>query len=345
VSRLRAVADQPLFVSLPCTIPCVDMAWGDRANVGWRRAAWTLMAALAGSLAAFAPGASAKPPAPQLAITAGQLEGKPYVFYAESAEAVRNSITITDTTTNRGKARSAKSVTKVVLIHGDNELILARRSVPALRPGQSDTGQETVVPDYRFPLGSYKVFLCANAGGKTIEQSNCRRMLPRYFFVIAAAWRGSLGGRESFGGSAGESWSAPNAELKFDQYEGGGVVTYLFHGTVGWIDSGIDAGGCTWSGAGTRTYNGDDSIGDLQVQYLRMSFIGSLGLGRPFYRINVSCPGQGTGHEPGPFHPEFWATSSEGQQTRLPFGAIFLPGSPTSGLMGTWTWRLERSGP
>jgi hypothetical protein len=307
-------------------------------------AAWTVFVAFVASLTAFVPGASGKARA-QLSITAGRLEGKPFLFYEEPAKTVADSITIVDTTTNRGNARAAKSVTKVVLVHGNDEFVLAHRAVPALRPGKSDTGQETVVADNRFLLGFYKVFMCANAGGGIPEQSNCVRILPRYFFVIAFAWRGSLGGRESFGGSAGERWNAPNAQLKFDQYEGGGVVSYLFHGTVGWIDSGIDAGGCTWIGAGTKTYNGDDSIGDLDVDYRRMSFIGGLAISRPFYRISVSCPVGGTGHEPGPFHPEFWATSSEGQRTRLRFGAIFLPGSPTTGLLGTWTWQLERSGP
>jgi hypothetical protein len=55
------------------------------------------------------------------------------------------------------------------------------------------------------------------------DESNCRKLLRRHFFVIPRGWVGTMGGVEGTGIT--HRRLVPEAQL---QFEPGGVVSYLF---------------------------------------------------------------------------------------------------------------------
>jgi hypothetical protein len=294
--------------------------------------------ALAAVLFAAAP-ALARKPAPHLVIASEELKGNPYAFWKE-----KQLVLVDDTTKNVGSARAGPSVTRVYLVREGNKLLLAQRAVPALPPGRHDTGTDTspLMLPIAFPIGSYALEICADAKHQVNRRGthSCKAMLPRNFFVIPRAWTGSLGGKEIE--RLTDEWSSPNARLTFDQYEGAGVVSYLFSGAVTWSDNGEDAGGCKITGSGTRTYANDASIGALSVDYLRETYSGNLqDTTGPPYQVTFSGCESPPPPQPGAYEPAFWLPLGTGTSVGLPWGSTSLPGSPRQVNGGTWTWNLQ----
>jgi hypothetical protein len=283
--------------------------------------------------------ALAKKPKPNLTVTAAELKGNPYAFWRE-----KGTITVEDITKNTGSARAGPTLTRVYLVHGKHQWMLAQRPVPALGPGKEHRDESSSDPfaAHDYPIGAYTLRICADAKHQVNESSehNCKRIShPRHFFVIARGWKGSLGGVETR--SLTDRWQSPNAQFTFDQYEGGGIVSYLFSGAVTWTDSGTDAEGCTVSGTGTRTYNEDASIGALSVGYLNEAYSGGLQdtSGPPFQATFSNCQ-HPPPPQPGDYEPAFWLPTVSGK-IPLPFGSTSLPGSPFQGSGATWSWNLD----
>jgi CARDB len=312
-----------------------------------------LTAVLVGALTLIAaPAQARKPPRhppgkPDLTAKA-VVAGDPYLFYGQT----HPTVTITDTVVNRGSGRAGPSLTRVLLEHDGKKWVLADRAVPALGPGRSDSGEDIVVPNTRFPLGAYKLFVCADAKHQEAEsdENNCVKLsTPRYFFVAAASWKGSLSGTFTAvgDGELTERWSSSDASLDFDQYEHGGIFTYLFNGSVTWTDSGQDSSGCQISGAGEDTFHGDAANGQLTVDYLKGEYT-TTGFSEEdgaFYDFTyhdcpfLTNPPSGTG----PLQRVFWEPEPLGAPIQLPFGSTTLPGSPSKVFTGSWTWNLART--
>ncbi|MBS1845601.1 MAG: hypothetical protein JST53_14385 [Actinobacteria bacterium] len=315
-----------------------------------------VVAALAGALALTAtPALARKPPRrqaprPNLTVTA-EVEGDPFLFYGQAPQ----KLTITDTVSNQGAGRAGPTLTKVYLEHDHKLWVLGDRAVAALGAGKTDTGNDTLHID-RFPLGAYKLIICTDAKkqeSETDESDNCVKLSdPRWFFVAAPRWGGSMSGTQTTvgNGELTERWNSTNASLDFDQYEHGGVFTYLFSGSVIWSDSGTDAAGCSISGSGEDSFKDDAANGQLTVNYLKGDYT-TTGLseesGVTFPLSIHDCP---SGHSPagtstGPFQRVFWEPSPLGTPVPLPFGSTSLPGSPSSLFNVAWTWNLKLKAP
>jgi CARDB len=319
---------------------------------------WAQITLLGASITALAlsvsPAAAKKPPRhtaakPDLTAKA-DIAGDPYLFYGQT----RSTITITDTVVNHGTGRAGPSLTRVLLEHDGKYRLLADRAVPAIGPGRTDSGEDTVVHANHLPLGAYKVVVCADAKSQEAESdeaNNCVKLTnPRYFFVAAASWQGSLSGSLTAvgDGELTERWSSNDASLDFDQYEHGGIFTYLFNGSVTWTDSGIDSAGCTISGAGEDTFHGSTANGQLTVDYLKGDYItgGISEEGGAYYPLTYrGCPDPTSGAAIGPLQRVFWEPEPLGAPIRLPFGSTTLPGSPSSVFQAAWTWNLQRKAP
>lgn len=142
-----------------------------------------------------APALAAKPkpkPKPDLVITAAELKGNSYAFWRE-----KDSIAIEDITKNTGSVRAGPTLTRVYLVHG-NEQLLAQRAVPALGPGKEHRDESSSDPfaAHNFPIGAYTLRICADGKHQVSEsnETNCKRLSPRNFFVIPRAWVGTMSG-------------------------------------------------------------------------------------------------------------------------------------------------------
>jgi hypothetical protein len=311
-----------------------------------RAGAALALAALIGLTLAASPAVAkkAKPleHEPDLVVTGAGLRGEPYAFRDE-----KGNITVEDVTKNTGSGRAGPSLTRVYLVHGRKQWLLTERAVPALGPGKEDRdeGSSRVFAPHEHPIGEYTLRICADAKNhvdESDELNNCKRMQPRHFFIAARAWVGSLGGIET-ASTITDRWQSTNAELLFDQYDGGGVFSYLFTGAVTWTISGTVANGCAISGMGTKSYDNDASIGALRVDYLNANYTGDFQeTGGPFFQVTFSnCPDGATPPPPeaAPYEPDFWLPSPA-STVPLPFGSTALPGSPSQ-FGGTWTWDLQ----
>jgi hypothetical protein len=312
-----------------------------------------LPAVLVAALALIAAPALARKPLrrpprkPDLAAKA-EVAGDPYLLYGQ----VHPTVTITDTVVNRGSGRAGPTLTRVFIEHDGKTWLLADRAVPALGPGRSSTGEDHVVRPNHFPLGAYKIVVCADAKRQEDEsdEDNCVKLsTPRYFFVAAASWKGSLSGSFTAvgDGELTERWSSTDTSLDFDQYEHGGIFTYLFNGSVTWTDSGHDSSGCQISGAGEDTFHGSAANGQLTVDYLKGDYTtaGFSEESGAFYDLTYhDCPFlTNPPSATAPLQRVFWEPSPLGTPIRLPFGSRMLAGSPSSVFTGTWTWNLTRT--
>ena len=285
-------------------------------------------------------GKEAKPkPKPDLVVTAATLNGNSYTFWRE-----KEPISVEDVTKNTGTRRAGPTLTRVYLVHGDKQWLLLQRPVPALGPGKEhqDEGSSDPFAVQNYPIGAYTLKICADGKHQVDEsnESNCRKMLPRHFFVIPRGWVGTMSGIETAGGITNR-WQVPKAQLQFDQFEPGGVVSYLFTGTVTWSSSGTAADGCAVTGSGSRSYDNDDSIGALSVDYLHETYTASLqDTSGPPYQVTFSGCDHPPPSQPGPYEPTFWLPSVA-STVALPFGSKSLPGSPAQNPFGaTYTWSL-----
>jgi hypothetical protein len=297
----------------------------------------SLVAAMLAALAspALARHASKHPKLPDLVPKTVRVNGKPYAFLGKTEA------TAIDTTKNVGAVRARRTHTYVVLVHDGRRWLLTDRLVPALGPGESHRGEGSSPHPVGAPIGAYTLEICGDAKNQvreSNEDNNCAPIRrPSHFFVAAQTWFGSLSGTKVSAGSQLETWRSTNARLDFDG-AGGGVFEYLFKGSVTWIDSGaVDK--CVQDGKGTKTYDHDDSIGSLTVDYLNGTYSGNLNenVDGPFYEIQDSCGGQ----LPGPQQPDFWNPFPDGSPVALPFGSRTLPGSPTRFGDTTWVWDLK----
>jgi hypothetical protein len=277
-------------------------------------------------------------PKPDLVVTAAELKGNSYTFWRE-----KDPISVEDITKNTGTRRAGPTLTRVYLVHGNKQWLLVQRPVPALGPGKEHREQSTsdALTAQNYPIGAYTLRICAD-GTHQVDESNernCKTLLPRHFFVIPRAWVGTMSGIEP--AAIIDRWQVPKAQLIFDQFEGGGVVSYLFTGTVTWSDSGTDAAGCAVTGSGSRSYDNDDSIGAASVDYLHETYSGSLqDTSGPPFQVTFSGCQDPPPSQPGAYEPTFWMPSPT--SAALPFGSTSLPGSPFQGpLGGTYTWVLQ----
>jgi len=104
--------------------------------------------------------ALAKKPPANLQPVAADLEGQPYAFWGE-----KGVITVEDVTRNTGPGRAAPSLTRVFLVHGAQQWLLASRPVPALGPGKSHRDKSSSDPfaTHEYPIGAYSLRVCADA--------------------------------------------------------------------------------------------------------------------------------------------------------------------------------------
>jgi hypothetical protein len=286
-------------------------------------------------------GKEAKPkPKPDLVVTAATLNGNSYTFWRE-----KEPISVEDITKNTGTRRAGPSLTRIYLVHGGKQWLLLQRPVPALAPGKEhrDVSSSDAFAPQDYPIGAYTLRICADGKHQVDEsnESNCKRLLPRHFFVIPRGWVGTMSGIET-SSSITNRWQVPKAQLQFDQFEPGGVVSYLFTGTVTWSSSGTAADGCVVTGSGSRSYNDDDSIGALSVDYLHETYTASLqDTSGPPYQVTFSGCQDPPPSQPGPYEPTFWLPSVA-STVALPFGSESLPGSPTQNPFGaTYTWSVR----
>jgi hypothetical protein len=259
-------------------------------------------------------------------------------------------VSLNDTTANDGAARAGRTVTRVYLEHAGRRWLLAEREVPPLRPGRSDGGSDLLVHETDFPLGAYTLKFCAdaaNADNESSRKSHCRSIDTSDFFVAAHGWIGTLSGDAITPTGFTENWYSSPAALTANHYEGNGTFSYAFNGTVSWADHGTDSMGCTYTGAGSHTFNTQNPAeGVLTIDYKHEEFNADINApATGYYQINDSCPPpHGPGPIPGPFTLQFWG-ASEGTPIALPFGATSLPGSPSRAVDTTFTWNLRAAGP
>lgn len=324
---------------------------GERAVRRWGAVvAWaTLVVALA---AAAPPALAHKPrpkpkPRPDLSITrlTIRFKGGLYAFQNERDP----NISIEDRTTNVGTGKAGRSLTKVYLEHAGKRWLLAQREVPPLGPDQDDAGSDVMVHVMDFPLGAYTVVFCADADHRYREggrKGQCRTDSQGEFYVAAARWTGTVNGEyDSILGNV-EKWSSPDAEFLFDRYEGDGIFSYGFLGTVTWTDSGTDEDGCAWSGSGSHTFTSTDQpVGSFSVDYRHLEFNGAFAIAQQVYQSDIACPNSADSTANAPQSPGIFSSGIGGPRP-LPFGATTLPGSPASGeLSTTFSWSLAPAAP
>ncbi|HEX3979521.1 MAG TPA: hypothetical protein VHW96_24830 [Solirubrobacteraceae bacterium] len=321
---------------------------GNRAV--WRRRAGIGSAALVVALVATAPAALAQKrapaPKPDLAVShwAIRATGGEFVFQNERDP----NLSVEDTTANVGRAKAGRSATKVYLEHGGRRWLLAKREVPALRPGERDPGSQLVVHLMDFPLGAYTVEICADADHQYREATRarqCARDGAGDFTVAAARWQGSISGEyDSVLGNM-ERWSSSNAQLVYDGYTHG-IFTYALFGTVTWTDSGTDEDGCGWSGSGSSTFTrANQPVGAFVVDYKHEQYNGGFATAQHGYPITIACPDDTQSTNQGPEAPSIFA-SHLGSPTPLPFGSTTLPGSPSTPVVGlSVSWNLQPAAP
>jgi hypothetical protein len=312
-----------------------------------RRAATSLAVTIIVLLAAAAQPAIAKPPgrSPDLAIRHARMDGKPFVFFGEPTA---GQISVFDTTENLGRRRAGPTLNIVYLSHDGHIFKLADRAVPALAPGQQDSGEDSVRHDIRASPGDYRVVICANFKRSEREDrtNNCETV-RKHFYIAARLWQGSLGGTWTSPPSGPiETWHSTGARLDFEQYTGDGKFLYVFSGTVAWSDSGGGPNGCTFSGSGSKSYTHDDSIGSLTVDYRDETYVAQLQATAPgAYEVTETCPQGQPQTLPGPLNLLFWAPSPLGGTATLPFGSVALPGSPAQSPFTVFTWNITAREP
>jgi hypothetical protein len=278
---------------------------------------------------------------PDLVVESGRVGGKPFVFWGD-----RDVGPIVDTIENRGSGRAGPSLTRVYLEHGKSRYLLADRAVPGLRPGEHDRGEDSLSPKFhRPPPGGYEVVICADAKDQVDEpeeQNNCKPVL-KHFYVAVRSWRGSLSGTATPVPSWNERWQSSSSSFDYETYTGDGKFLYLFSGTVTWSDHAVDNEGCTWTGAGEESFQHDQELGGLTIDYLNENF-DSGGLLLPtgdHYDVTATCP---DGHNPptqsGPLEHTFWLPST-GAPVGMPFGSKALPGSPAPVFGTTYVWSFQ----
>jgi hypothetical protein len=307
-----------------------------------------VLGSLAVVLALSAPPVIAKghAPSPDLTLRHATMGGKPFVFFGQNTA---GQISVSDTTENIGKGRAGPTLNVVWMYHdGHLPIEIGDRAVPALRPGQRNSGEDSLKHDLRAAPGDYKVVICVNAKRQERESrlNNCE-LVRKHFYIAPRLWQGSLSGVWSApGGGTTEPWRSTDARLDFEQYTGSGKFLYVFSGTVSWSDNGTAPDGCTFSGSGSKTYSHDDSIGNLTVNYLDDTYVAQLQATAPgIYTITETCPQGGTVTVPGPLNLLFWAPSPLSGPAALPFGSVSLVGSPAHDPFTVFTWNITAREP
>ena len=132
-----------------------------------------VLVAVLGTAAVTAPGAHAAPKKrPDLRVTK--------VAVSVTAVDRGGTLTIAETTANRGRAAARASQTAYLLsadIRLGTDARLATRRVPALRAGRSSSGRRSVALPAAVPAGTYHVLACADSARKVRESretNNCR---------------------------------------------------------------------------------------------------------------------------------------------------------------------------
>jgi hypothetical protein len=315
-----------------------------------------LVAALAVAPAlGAAPAVASKPakaPKPKSARLSAKvlIPGDPYLFFEDTGAGTQ----VIDTTVNHGPGRAGPSVTKVYLQHGKRRFLLAERTVGSIGPHEGDQGDDEVVSGNHYPLGAYELVVCVGSHGASAKQSepNCDPVkAPSHFYIAAASWKGTMYGTQTAvgDGELTEHFGSPDAGLDFDQYEGGGLFTYVFTGSVIWEDNGFDSSGCKITGSGEESFSHDASLGQLNVDYRKGEFFGGLTYTGParYPLVFSQCP-EGDpppGPASGPLEHVFFEPTLLSGPDKLPWGSTSLPGSPLTVYTTTWKWQLERKGP
>jgi hypothetical protein len=321
-------------------------------RIGTRIVRGVTCAAVAGvAVAATAPGAVARKPAPPpkggLRIHHTDLESSDGLFVFQNER--RPFLAIEDTTVNTGTEPSSDSESAVYLVHGSRHWLLANRKVGRIRPGRRNSGTEHLVDVMDFPIGAYTAVACAGAQhgyAAAARNGRCIKGRTLDFFVAAKRWTGSVGGSLDSALGNIEQWSSSDTQLVYAVYEGKGVFTYRFTGTVTWKDSGTDQDGCTYSGTGSKTYTPQvQPTGSFSIDYKHEEYAGGFVEAAPLYPVTVSCPKANPFTTHGPVAPSIFA-SKLGTHTSLPFGSTALPGSPSVPAPGfEMHWNLAPAAP
>lgn len=179
------------------------------------------------------------------------------------------------------------------------------------------------------------------------SERNCRDT-GREFYVVKEDWQGSISGVGGCCAAANvERWRSNNgaAHLSFVKYEGQGVFRYDFNGVVQWTVSGVNMGGCSLTGSGTKPVDENNTAGSpgIKLAYGKARYLGTEALSKPFYKIywsGVDPFGDPCDHsEDGPKNLDFLTIN----RRRLVFDQKELKGGSGNavGEGAAWTWDFK----
>ena len=258
--------------------------------------------------------------------------------------------TFEDVTKNKGTATAGRSVTAYLLVAEfdarHREYTVASRSVPRLRPGESDRGGKSKEIGTRtLPLGAYELQVCADEKEQVRESSeqNCENT-GKEFYVVQQDWQGSISGVGAVGSaSMAERWHS-SGHLGFDRYLGDGVFRYTFSGVVQWTDNGVNTIGCHLTGSGTQPVNEGNSGPGVKLMYGDAIYLGTEALYKRFYKIyqsGIDMFGEDCAAKPlvdGPVSPDFLQI----HRRSLVFDQKELKGSSPGDTPGAiWRWSFS----
>ncbi len=88
------------------------------------------------------------------------------------------------------------------------------------------------------------------------------------------------------GAAKAEKWhSNGTAHLSFGKYLGNGVFRYDFNGVMQWTVSGVNQGGCTLSGSGTKPVDENNTGPGIKLAYGSGHYVGTETLNQTFFTI------------------------------------------------------------
>jgi CARDB len=272
------------------------------------------------------------------------LKSRNYVFSGELSK-----YSFSDTTKNSGSAKAGRSKTALVLrdslLSADPGLAVARRDVPSLLRGRSNTGSGVGIKiPSKSQIGAYYALVCADRSKlvkESNENNNCKNTNER-LSIIPRSWSGSFSGHAEAVPGVIETWSAPQVTFEFDSYLEP-YFNYTANGDVNINISGTDDTGCTWSGGGTITLR---NSGTLRVDSNFATYDGWAAVTDPVYTITISCPNTGERALDGPWSSLWLYTGTPSQEIADPVGVASLAGEysiadPTGGESVHWWWNLS----
>ena len=284
---------------------------------------------------------------PDLIVTRAKLLDKLYAFSDDSGLVHQRS-----TTKNRegfGRPRQASQTALVLTAANageDLEIVLARRRIGKLGPGDAHTGDANeTVNGGRLKPGAYAMRICADVDEEVREaneHNNCKDVPTQggLFYVSKRHLSGTLSGSGRSPGGLSETWQSDDVHYDFSEYLIPGLFIYAFSGSVTWTISGEEPAGCTWNGTGTDPITNSTHGLGLQLDWNSHAYYGeSSAIG---FEYEIGSGGQETcvdSEQVGPYHRGFWEVPP-GERGLLSFGSIELNDSRTdlSGAVFHWNF-------